>query len=295
MENLPDYYEILQVHKQAQQEVIEAAYRRLARLYHPDVNVSQDAHREMVLLNQAYSVLSDPTQRAIYDAYRSGTNMAYGPNDMNYAQSEANEQQRAGRNRMLLGFVIAMIAGGISLGTLFVSGGGGFSLLLWGAIAFGAFRFFQGWLDASVKWRLTGSISATAFVVGAIAVVQVVPSATDAYDSLQVGDCVDRESWRTDCDDTDALEILTIKRYPDEMAFPGSSTFDADVALCPAEYNFFAYPTRGSWEVGDRTLLCLKGTYTGIVAEPTPSTSGSQRLQELIDEAIRERDATPTP
>jgi len=63
----PDYYAILQVHPQADREVIGAAYRRLAARYHPDVNGSSDAVERMRQLNAAYEVLSDPASRAAYD------------------------------------------------------------------------------------------------------------------------------------------------------------------------------------------------------------------------------------
>lgn len=61
------YYEILQVDPEAEQEVIEAAYRRLARKYHPDTNKSPDAKVKMQHFNEAYSVLRDPVTRAQYD------------------------------------------------------------------------------------------------------------------------------------------------------------------------------------------------------------------------------------
>jgi len=67
----PDYYEILQVSPSAEQEVIEAAYRRLARKYHPDVNPDPAAAQRMRLLNEAFEVLADPQKRAEYDARRS--------------------------------------------------------------------------------------------------------------------------------------------------------------------------------------------------------------------------------
>jgi curved DNA-binding protein CbpA len=66
-EDLPDYYAILQVDPEAEPEVIEAAYRRLARKYHPDVNPAPDASQRMVELNAAYAVLGDPEKRAAYD------------------------------------------------------------------------------------------------------------------------------------------------------------------------------------------------------------------------------------
>src|SRR5258708_6410283 len=64
-------YEVLQVSPKAGSEVIQAAYRALARTYHPDVNDAPDAARQMRQLNAAYGVLSDPDRRARYDAMRS--------------------------------------------------------------------------------------------------------------------------------------------------------------------------------------------------------------------------------
>ena len=70
MRTIPDYYAIIQVAPQADKEVIEAAYRRLAAKYHPDVNRSPGATERMKLLNAAYEVLSDPEKRRAYDLRR---------------------------------------------------------------------------------------------------------------------------------------------------------------------------------------------------------------------------------
>ena len=67
MNSQEDLYEILQVHNSAEPEVIEAAYRRRLRMYHPDVNDTQEAHSVTVRLNRAYEVLGDPARRAEYD------------------------------------------------------------------------------------------------------------------------------------------------------------------------------------------------------------------------------------
>lgn len=67
---LPDYYTILQVAPQAESAVIEAAYRQLARLYHPDVNAAPEALARMQAINDAYAVLRDPARRAEYDTRR---------------------------------------------------------------------------------------------------------------------------------------------------------------------------------------------------------------------------------
>lgn len=65
-----DLYRILQVGPGADLEAIHTAYRRLARLYHPDLNPRPEAAERMRAINAAYRVLSDPRQRAVYDARR---------------------------------------------------------------------------------------------------------------------------------------------------------------------------------------------------------------------------------
>lgn len=65
---LQDYYRTLQVHPQAETEVIEAAYKRLAKKFHPDISDLEDtiAKEQMQLINQAYEVLKDSQKRAKY-------------------------------------------------------------------------------------------------------------------------------------------------------------------------------------------------------------------------------------
>lgn len=66
----PDYYEVLGVPRDASQEDIKAAFRKLARQYHPDVNKGDpDAEEKFKLINEAYQVLSDPESRAVYDRF----------------------------------------------------------------------------------------------------------------------------------------------------------------------------------------------------------------------------------
>lgn len=66
----PDYYKVLQVDPMADAEVIDAAYRRLARKYHPDVYKGADAEERIRSLNAAHDVLCNPAQRASYDETR---------------------------------------------------------------------------------------------------------------------------------------------------------------------------------------------------------------------------------
>ncbi len=64
-----DYYDILGVPRNASQEEIKSAFRRLARKYHPDVSSEPDAEERFKEINEAYAVLSDPEKRAAYDRF----------------------------------------------------------------------------------------------------------------------------------------------------------------------------------------------------------------------------------
>lgn len=65
-----DYYEILEISREATQEEVKKAYRRLARKYHPDANPDDpDAERKFKELAEAYSVLSDGARRRDYDLF----------------------------------------------------------------------------------------------------------------------------------------------------------------------------------------------------------------------------------
>jgi len=63
-----DYYEVLGVPRDAGTETIKAAFRRLARRYHPDISTDPDAEQRFKEIAEAYGVLSDPARRASYDA-----------------------------------------------------------------------------------------------------------------------------------------------------------------------------------------------------------------------------------
>ena len=62
-----DYYEVLGVSRDADQDTIRRSYRKLARKYHPDLNSDSDAEERFKELGEAYEVLSDAEKRERYD------------------------------------------------------------------------------------------------------------------------------------------------------------------------------------------------------------------------------------
>ena len=70
MPETEDLYEILQLHPSAHQDVIDAAYQRLALLYHPTTDPSPEAAGRLAAIGRAYAVLGDPEKRAAYDQSR---------------------------------------------------------------------------------------------------------------------------------------------------------------------------------------------------------------------------------
>ncbi len=71
-----DYYQIMGLKRDASQDEIKRAYRKLARKYHPDVSKESDAEERFKEVGEAYEVLKDPEKRAAYDHlganYRAG-------------------------------------------------------------------------------------------------------------------------------------------------------------------------------------------------------------------------------
>lgn len=65
-----EYYEILEINRNADNETIKKAYRKLALKYHPDRNQGdKEAEEKFKQINEAYQVLSDTNKREVYDKY----------------------------------------------------------------------------------------------------------------------------------------------------------------------------------------------------------------------------------
>lgn len=74
-----DYYEVLGVGRNATEDEVRRAFRRLARQYHPDVNREEGAEASFKEVNEAYEVLSDPQKRRMYDQFGHSGPRGFGP------------------------------------------------------------------------------------------------------------------------------------------------------------------------------------------------------------------------
>ena len=71
MNESKDYYRLLEIEKDASEEDIKLAYRKLAKKYHPDLNKTDPRAKEkFIKIKEAYDILKDPVKRRTYDELR---------------------------------------------------------------------------------------------------------------------------------------------------------------------------------------------------------------------------------
>ena len=85
---LKSYYEILNVSVDSTKSEIKKQYRKLARMYHPDINSSLEAEELFKEINKAADVLLDDNKRKSYDALRKSYSSTYKSNSSNYTYDD---------------------------------------------------------------------------------------------------------------------------------------------------------------------------------------------------------------
>jgi len=128
-----DYYKVLGVERNATEQDIKKAYRKLALKYHPDRNQgNKQAEEQFKEINEAYQVLSDPTKRARYDqlgeSYSRYQQNGGAPGGFNWSDWVAQSQARGGQGgvRVEYGDLEDLFGGGFSdfFNSIFGGGGG---------------------------------------------------------------------------------------------------------------------------------------------------------------------------
>lgn len=85
---MKSYYEILNVSPDATKDEIRKQYKKLVRMYHPDINSSLEAERIFKDINRASEILLDETKRKNYDILRSANKKVYSSKSSNYTFSD---------------------------------------------------------------------------------------------------------------------------------------------------------------------------------------------------------------
>jgi molecular chaperone DnaJ len=101
--NKRDYYEVLNVSRDASLSEIKKGYRKLAHQYHPDRNQEQGSEEKFKEVSEAYEVLSDPEKRELYDQFghnapNSGFQSHGNPFDIFSSFFHGGQPQRKGRD-----------------------------------------------------------------------------------------------------------------------------------------------------------------------------------------------------
>ncbi len=86
-----NYYDILQINQNASPEIIEKAYKTLAKKYHPDLQEEhnkKEAEEILKAINEAYEILSNPDKKLLYDQNLKNETISQEDYDKIYAQNE---------------------------------------------------------------------------------------------------------------------------------------------------------------------------------------------------------------
>ena len=79
------------------------------------------------------------------------------------------------------------------------------------------------------------------------------------FNTVTKGDCLDRDGMAVACSEAGGgFQVLSVELYPDEMAFPGDARFESDSEGCSLMSDYYFFPTRETWDAGDRSLLCVR-------------------------------------
>jgi curved DNA-binding protein len=115
-----DLYSVLGVPRDAEEDAVKKAFRKLAMKYHPDKNPGKDNEARFKEINQAYEVLSDKKRRALYDEFGEASLQQGFDEERARLMRQFGQQRARGRGAPGGGFDVSeMFGGGADLGDLF--------------------------------------------------------------------------------------------------------------------------------------------------------------------------------
>ncbi|MFI5148734.1 MAG: J domain-containing protein [Bacteroidia bacterium] len=109
---MQDYYKILGLEPGSDLESIHKAYRQLAKVYHPDLNNSEQANAFFILLNEAYTTLSDPHKKLLYDnQFQSWKTKKEDITRFHYDWNSMHTIHKTAKKRVVPGQIMQMVFG----------------------------------------------------------------------------------------------------------------------------------------------------------------------------------------
>ena len=94
MPEYKDYHKALEIDREAGPEEIKQAYRKMAKMYHPDINDSPDSHDRFIEITEAYEILMNMDLHEYYFHREKGVNSAFMRASYEKARREAQESAR---------------------------------------------------------------------------------------------------------------------------------------------------------------------------------------------------------
>jgi len=119
----PNHYEILGLAPTASESEIKAAFRRLSKAWHPDVNADAEAAHHFAAIAQAYEVLGHPGRRLAYDRQQAFAYQRAAEQPLTYdtfARRQALQQEEMRKRKLMRVLVAAGIPIGVVLGVGFL-------------------------------------------------------------------------------------------------------------------------------------------------------------------------------
>ena len=170
------------------------------------------------------------------------------------ARAVKDGEPKEDNGRIVCGLGILAVASLVTALTYYAAEPGDSFLLMWGPILIGCIQILRGWTRAAWGWRLGSIATVVLLLLFAVWTIRQVNDPTRYYNSAEERDCVSPIGLVVDCDEDDTqFKVVSTKRFPDDRtAYPPSYELD----VCPG---LFFYPTRQSWEQGDRLVLCVDG------------------------------------
>ena len=186
---------------------------------------------------------------------------------------EDSEKNQAAFSNLFWGFLLIFIFGGITLGTYWFSVDGGFTLFLFGPVIYGAYRVFQGIIDAkplikgasiTLSFMMIGLGYWVIFDDGKYIFSDISSKNFDHSAVIEPGECLDFRGLLVKCDSESVrFTVLSAETIIGFTKYPRQADLGEYMIRCSPKHTDIISPTEDSWADGDRRFLCVRHILEG--------------------------------